>query len=245
MSLGTIVQDLFGELPDALLDPEILPAAWRERIQPIVDHLKADGLEVYIGQDAAFGAPEGFLRLGYVYRADLWRSKPLWAPPAVGARRSRADGLAPHPSHAAVSPPLSSDRLTAYEAQTLLLQDIRTHPPEAALYQLGHSLMTELMDVVGETALEDCHGLIGEALIGAFHSAAQRVERDVDKARDQLSGLVRNFDGPRCSTPRSKRPRTRRAPPTSPPWPWRSSAMRPRPPAPRRPARAGAPGRGR
>ena len=92
-------------------------------------------------------------------------------------------------------PPLSSDRLTAYEAQTLLLQDIRTHPPEAALHQLGHSLMTELMDVVGETALEDFHGLIGEALIGAFHSAAQRIERDADKARDQLSGLVRDFDG--------------------------------------------------
>ena len=93
-------------------------------------------------------------------------------------------------------PPLpSSDRLTPYEAQTLLLQDIRTHPPEAALHQLGHSLMTELMDVVGETALEDFHVLIGEALIGAFHSAAQRIERDADKTRDQLAGLVRDFDG--------------------------------------------------
>jgi hypothetical protein len=91
--------------------------------------------------------------------------------------------------------PLSSDRLTAYEAQTLQLEDIRTHPPEAALHQLGHSLMTELMDVVGETALEDFHILISEALIGAFHSAAQRIERDADKARDQLAGLVRDFDG--------------------------------------------------
>ena len=68
---GRVNSDLFGELPDALLDPEILQAAWRERIQPIVDHLKAAGLQVYIGQDAAFGAPEGFSRLGYVYRADL------------------------------------------------------------------------------------------------------------------------------------------------------------------------------
>ena len=93
------------------------------------------------------------------------------------------------------SPPLCSDRLTAYEAQTLLLEDIRNHPPEAALHQLGHSLMTELMDLLGETALEDFHVLIGEALIGAFHSAAQRIERDADKSRDQLSGLVRDFDG--------------------------------------------------
>ena len=91
--------------------------------------------------------------------------------------------------------PLSSDRLTAYEAQALQLEDTRTHPPEAALHQLGTSLMTELLDIVGETALEDFHVLIGEALIGAFHSVAQRIERDADKARDQLGGLVRDFDG--------------------------------------------------
>jgi hypothetical protein len=93
------------------------------------------------------------------------------------------------------SSPLSSDRLTVYEAQALHLEDTRTHPPEAALDQLGHSLMTELLDVVGESALEDFHVLIGEALIGAFHSVAQRIERDADKARDRLSGLVRDFDG--------------------------------------------------
>ena len=91
--------------------------------------------------------------------------------------------------------PLSSDHLTAYEAQALLLEDLRTHPPEAALHQLGCSLMTELIDIVSETALEDFHVLIGEALIGAFHSVAQRIERDADKARDQLGGLVRDFDG--------------------------------------------------
>jgi hypothetical protein len=92
-------------------------------------------------------------------------------------------------------PALSSDRLTAYEAQALLLEDIRTHPPEAALHQLGGSLMTELLDVVGESALEDFHVLIGEALIGAFHSVAQRIERDADKARSHLGDLVRDFDG--------------------------------------------------
>ena len=68
---GRVTSDLFGELPDALLDPEVLQAAWRERVQPIVDHLKAEGLAVYIGQDGAFGAPEGFDRLPYVYHGDL------------------------------------------------------------------------------------------------------------------------------------------------------------------------------
>ncbi|MBS0363380.1 MAG: DUF2493 domain-containing protein [Proteobacteria bacterium] len=93
------------------------------------------------------------------------------------------------------SPPLSTDHLTAYEAQAAQLEDLRAHPPEAALHQLGCSLMTELLDVVGDSALEDFHVTIGEALIGAFHSVAQRIERDADKARDQLGGLVRDFDG--------------------------------------------------
>jgi hypothetical protein len=89
----------------------------------------------------------------------------------------------------------TDDQLTAYEAQTLILEDIRTHPPEAALHQLGHNVMNELLDLVENTALEDFKTLIGEAVIGAFHSAAQRIERDADKARDQLSGLIRDFDG--------------------------------------------------
>lgn len=91
--------------------------------------------------------------------------------------------------------PISHEHLTHYEAQALLLEDPRPHPPEAALLQLGHGLMSELIDLVSETALEDFHTLISESLIGAFHSAAQRIERDADKARDQLAGLIRDFDG--------------------------------------------------
>jgi len=68
---GRMSSDLFGELPDALLDPEILQAAWRERVQPIVDHLKAQGLEVFLGREGGYAAPEGFSRLGYVYERDL------------------------------------------------------------------------------------------------------------------------------------------------------------------------------
>jgi hypothetical protein len=89
----------------------------------------------------------------------------------------------------------SDDRLTAYEAQALQLEDPRPYPQEDALAQLGHGLMNEVLDLVTETALEDVTGLVCEALIGAFHSAAQRIERDGDKARDSLNGLVRDFDG--------------------------------------------------
>jgi hypothetical protein len=89
----------------------------------------------------------------------------------------------------------SDDRLTAYESQALELEDPRPYPQEDALAQLGHGLMNEVLDLVTETALEDVTGLVCEALIGAFHSAAQRIERDGDKARDALNGLVRDFDG--------------------------------------------------
>ena len=91
--------------------------------------------------------------------------------------------------------PPTSDTLTPFEAQALLLEDPRPYPQEEALLQLGHGLVNEVLDLVLETPLEDFSGLICEAMIGAFHSAAQRVERDADKARDGLNGLLRDFDG--------------------------------------------------
>jgi hypothetical protein len=91
--------------------------------------------------------------------------------------------------------PPTSDHLTAYEAQALLLEDPRPYPQDAALHQLGHALMNEVLDLITDTALEDFSGLVCEALVGAFHSAAGRIERDADKARDTLNGLVRDFDG--------------------------------------------------
>jgi len=125
---------------------------------------------------------------------------------------------------------LSDDRLTAYEAQALQLEDIRAHPPEEVLQQLGHCLMNELVDVIGESALEDFQVIIGEALIGAFHSAAQRIERDADKARDTLAGLIRDFDGSEILDVEIQQATYK-------------SVTAPRPATPPRPARSGAPGR--
>jgi len=68
---GRVSSDLFGEYPDFLLDPQILQAAWSERIQPLVDLLKSDTLTVFSGRDARFGAPDGFDRLPYLYTGDL------------------------------------------------------------------------------------------------------------------------------------------------------------------------------
>ncbi len=91
-------------------------------------------------------------------------------------------------------PPPLVDPLTALEAQALALDDPRPHPPEDALVQLGQVLMTELLDLVGFTALEDYQAVLCEALIGAFHSASQRIDREADRGRDEMNRLLRDFD---------------------------------------------------
>ena len=81
---------------------------------------------------------------------------------------------------------------TAFDVAAAQLQDPRPHPTEAALVQLGQGLMNELLDLVGDTALQDVQAVLAESLIGAFHSAAGRIERDaekVDLVRGYLSEL--------------------------------------------------------
>lgn len=84
---------------------------------------------------------------------------------------------------------------SAFDDLAASLGDPRPHPTEDALVQLGHALMSELLDVMSGTALEDHQTILGEALIGAFHSAAGRIERDADRARDAMRALDRDFDG--------------------------------------------------
>lgn len=68
---GRVESDLFGELPDRLLDPEILQDLWRARIEPVVAHFGEAGLKVYVGRDAGYRAPEGFEPLPSVYLGEL------------------------------------------------------------------------------------------------------------------------------------------------------------------------------
>ncbi len=84
---------------------------------------------------------------------------------------------------------------TSFDVSAAALEDPRPHPTEAALVQLGQAIMTELLDVLGDTALEDVQTILAESLIGAFHSAAGRIEREADRARDRMRLLERDFDG--------------------------------------------------
>lgn len=90
---------------------------------------------------------------------------------------------------------LVSEHLSAFDNQTAGLEDQRPYPPEDALGQLGTVLMNELLDLTMDTALEDHQQILAESLIGAFHSAIGRIEREADRSRDQLNILSRDFDG--------------------------------------------------
>ena len=70
----------------------------------------------------------------------------------------------------------------------------RRYPEDEALSHVGSAMMQELLDVMLDTPLED-HLLIAEGILGGLHTAAQRIERDADRARDEMNRGVRDFDG--------------------------------------------------
>jgi hypothetical protein len=97
--------------------------------------------------------------------------------------------MRPHPHF------LDTADLDAFDARTAALEDPRPHPTEPQLAQLGTSVMTELLDVVLGSALEDHAATICETVIGGFHAGVQRLEREADRQRDALADRLRDFDG--------------------------------------------------
>ena len=85
--------------------------------------------------------------------------------------------------------------LDGFDAVTAALQDSRPHPTESALRQVGTAVMTEMLDLVLGTGLEDHATVICEAFVGGLHAAVQRLDRDADRVRDELARLLRDFDG--------------------------------------------------
>lgn len=63
---GRLDSDLFGELPDRVLDPDKLQALWAEKAHAFAEAFRRRDLAVFIGRDSGFGAPDGFERLPYL-----------------------------------------------------------------------------------------------------------------------------------------------------------------------------------
>lgn len=87
---GRVEADLFGELPERLLDADILQRLWTERAQVVGDALAADGLTVHLSDERAFEPPEDLEPLGYVYANALSQEALAGHQQAQAAYRDRA-----------------------------------------------------------------------------------------------------------------------------------------------------------
>jgi ParB family transcriptional regulator, chromosome partitioning protein len=67
---GRIDSDLFGEEPDVIVDPAILQQTWDAQARPVIEALKAEGLEVFLS-DYRTAIPEGFKALPYRYTIEV------------------------------------------------------------------------------------------------------------------------------------------------------------------------------
>lgn len=85
--------------------------------------------------------------------------------------------------------------ITSYDHVTGLANDPRPFPSEGEVEHLGHAIMTEILDTFGKDATEEHASMIAHCIIGGIHAAQQRIEREYDRATNELNSLHREFDG--------------------------------------------------
>ena len=85
--------------------------------------------------------------------------------------------------------------LNAYEAACELADHEMPYPTFDEIEEAGAKVAETLLKVLMDTALEDHITTILTGVIGGFHSAAIRIEREADKAADDMRRLAREFDG--------------------------------------------------
>jgi ParB family chromosome partitioning protein len=191
---GRVEGDLFGELPDRLLDPEILQDLWRARIEPLVEHFGEAGLQVYVGRDTGYRAPEGFEPLPNVYVGELSA--------AAKAERSAAQGRADAALRA-----LQGEDLSAKDAASAILPVLAAKMEAAAAALARQSIGAVLLtpeDVLGVKATffatpepetpssdetsdeDDAEGAADEDWGGRSEVVVPEVEVDVEGASHAL-----------------------------------------------------------
>lgn len=89
----------------------------------------------------------------------------------------------------------SSLPLSRYDAICAKAAHELPHPAEAETESLGHNIANEMLDTFLGSALEDHLSTIMEGLIGGLHSASLRIQREADRAQDDMRRLSRDFDG--------------------------------------------------
>lgn len=69
---GRVLSDLFGEMPDRLLDADLLDRLWRSRVELLCERLKAEGLVAFIAEGSTYRPPDGYdlLRYGRLLSAE-------------------------------------------------------------------------------------------------------------------------------------------------------------------------------
>jgi ParB family chromosome partitioning protein len=84
---GRISADLFGELPDEVLDADVLDDLWRARAAVLAGPLTDAGVEVSVSRTRSFESPEGLMNLPWIHDAGLSDARRI----EVSALRDRID----------------------------------------------------------------------------------------------------------------------------------------------------------
>ncbi len=168
---GRVAGDLFGELPDSLLDPEVLESQWRERVQPVIDHFSETGLAVHVGRPGGGRAPEGLYPLPYVYPRDLTEAQAAAWAEAKAALAALAGELQPFDGASEDAP----------AALVRLIEAQRAVAAAPLTYHRLAAVMLSPADGYGVSAIFFCAPVPVEELPEDDHDADEDEEADGDR----------------------------------------------------------------
>ena len=85
--------------------------------------------------------------------------------------------------------------MTEYQAACAEADEPRGFPEQDEVTRCGFAIMTETLDMVQDTGLDEIAGNLAEGMIGGVHSTILRLHKKLDAAHDEMKSLQRAFDG--------------------------------------------------